>query len=107
MSTCADLDDEPTLHRLEGSAIQKGGLVIMKKGPSKDGEISHVFRKPDLPRVSMLGLDRLAAAKKKLIDDEKNEIKKSQVHSFKDGDEENELDENTDRSHSQGDHRKR
>lgn len=107
MSAYTDPDDDTSLHRLEGSGVQKGGLVIMKKGPSQDGESPHVFKRPDLPRVSMLGLDKLAAAKKKMVDDEKNEMKKSRVHSYRDGDEENELDENMERSHSHGDHRKR
>lgn len=74
-----DPDDDPSVHRLEGSSgNQPGGLVIMKKGPSKDSE-KHDFKKP-----SLLGLDRLAAVKRQQEDDKQRAHKKSKVTSYKD-----------------------
>lgn len=46
--------DDDNLHRLEGSDDQKGGLIIKKKAPT--------FK---IPQPSLLGLDKLAAAKRK------------------------------------------
>lgn len=66
--------DEP-LHRLEGtSGNERGGLSIMKKGPSGGADNLHVFK---APRASLLGLDKLA--KKKQED--------SKVSSYKDEEE--------------------
>ena len=43
-----DPDDDPSLHRIEGSSgTEKGGLIIMKKGPAQDAN-KHEFRKPSL-----------------------------------------------------------
>ena len=76
-----DPDDDPALHRLEGSSGgQKGGLVIMKKGSSVDTD-NHTFKKP-----SLLGLDKLAAAKRITESDVGGVKKKSKVISYKDDD---------------------
>ena len=85
MTAYIDPDSDPSLHRLEGSAGNEvGGLVIMKKGPA--GEDQHVFKKP---LTSLLGLDKLAEAKRKL--DSASDIvkRKSKVTSYKDEDDEN------------------
>jgi len=60
----------------------------MKKGPASDSN-KHDFK---APAVSVLGLDRLAAAKRKALEEEK-EIKKSKVQSYKDDEEDIEEDE--------------
>ncbi|XP_060516896.1 pre-mRNA-splicing factor ATP-dependent RNA helicase PRP16 [Cylas formicarius] len=50
------MDDDEGLHRLEGTTgSEKGGLVVKKKSTS-------TFK---VPQVSLLGLDRLAAAKRR------------------------------------------
>ncbi|KAK3086642.1 hypothetical protein FSP39_021298 [Pinctada imbricata] len=86
-----DPDDDPALHRLDGtSGNQKGGLVIMK---TSDKE--HTFKKPDLPKKSLLGLDRLAAAKRKADEEEKTK-KKSKISSYKDSGSDEELDYDND-----------
>ncbi|GFN95991.1 pre-mRNA-splicing factor ATP-dependent RNA helicase prp16-like [Plakobranchus ocellatus] len=92
----ASLDLDNDIHRLEGSSNESGGLVIMKKGPSK-GSDSHQFKKPDLPKVSLLGLDRLAAAKRNLSgsDPGSSTPKRSKVLSYRD-DEEDDIEENDD-----------
>ena len=52
------------VHRLEGiSANAVGGLVIKKKTAVSDGP---VFKKPEV-KQSLLGLDKLAAAKVHLV----------------------------------------
>lgn len=48
------MDDDDSLHRLEGISEQKGGLILKKKPPT--------FK---VPQPSLLGLDKLAAAKRK------------------------------------------
>lgn len=48
------MDDDDSLHRLEGISEQKGGLIIKKKPAT--------FK---VPQPSLLGLDKLAAAKRK------------------------------------------
>lgn len=48
------MDDDDNLHRLEGSNDQKGGLIVKKKTPT--------FK---IPQPSLLGLDKLALAKRK------------------------------------------
>lgn len=74
-------DDDPALHRLEGSmGDMKGGLVIMKKGPAHDND-KHTFKKP-----SLLGLDKLAASKRSADVDNGGMKKKSRVTSYKDSD---------------------
>lgn len=74
------MDDEST-SRLEGTTgKEKGGLVIMKKGSSGD---QHEFKIPSAmaPRASILGLDKLAALKRKQ-DEENKESKKSKILSY-------------------------
>lgn len=82
-----------SMHRLEGSdpAVQVGGLIVKKKSAAAE---PHVFRAPT-PRTSLLGLDLLAAQKRKEREtkeqessngDEKNR-KKSKVSSYKDWEE--------------------
>lgn len=73
-----DLDDDPTVHRLEASGPATGGLVIKK---STDSDASN-FK---VPKPSLLGLDRLAAQKRKEREDQNRLI------SFKD----NEYDDDT------------
>lgn len=51
-----ETDDDPSVHRLEASAPATGGLVIKKKDPEGTFKV---------PKTSMLGLDRLAAQKRK------------------------------------------
>lgn len=68
-----DLDDDPTVHRLEASGPATGGLVIKK---STDSDAS----KFKVPKPSLLGLDRLAAQKRKEREDQNRLI------SFKDND---------------------
>lgn len=65
-----DNDDDETVHRLEASAPQTGGLVVKKKDSS-----AGTFK---VPKPSLLGLDRLAAQKRKEREDAKRLI------SFKD-----------------------
>ena len=83
-----DPDNDPSIHRLEGSSgNEKGGLVIMKKGPAST-EDKHVFKVP-APRTSILGLDKLAAAKRKQQqEDQEKEERKSRVTSYRDEEEE-------------------
>ncbi|XP_062584815.1 pre-mRNA-splicing factor ATP-dependent RNA helicase PRP16-like [Saccostrea cucullata] len=78
----------------------EGGLVIMKK---TSGDESHTFKKPSLPKVSLLGLDRLAKEKRKAVEGEETIKKKSKVSSYKDDvddeseSDEEEIDENRDK----------
>lgn len=82
MTSFVDPDDDPALHRLEGSSgSEKGGLVIMKK-KSEHGDFK--FKKPSLPKVSLLGLDKLAAEKRKLDIKSENTTKRSKVTSYTD-----------------------
>jgi pre-mRNA-splicing factor ATP-dependent RNA helicase DHX38/PRP16 len=65
---------EESLHRLDGSSgTERGGLVIMKQ-KSADGS-QHTFKSPETPRSSLLGLDRLAAEKRKEQELEKSASK--------------------------------
>ncbi|XP_066503641.1 pre-mRNA-splicing factor ATP-dependent RNA helicase PRP16 isoform X3 [Hoplias malabaricus] len=87
------MEDDASLHRLEGSnpGVQVGGLILKKKSASAE---QHVFRAP-APRTSLLGLDLLAAQKRKEregkeqlnsdLDDRSS--KKSKVSSYKDWEE--------------------
>ncbi|KAJ7986110.1 hypothetical protein DPEC_G00347400 [Dallia pectoralis] len=87
------MEDDASLHRLEGNdpTTQLGGLIVKKMSAAAE---PHVFRAPT-PRTSLLGLDLLAAQKRKEredreqveadSDDQKN--KKSKVSSFKDWEE--------------------
>ena len=77
-----DPEDEPSLHRLEGtSGMEKGGLVIMKKGPSSETD-QHQFKKPQLVGKSLLGLDKLAAVKRQELSEQskKSSISQSDEH---------------------------
>ena len=95
-----DDEHDVSVHRLEGSsAKEKGGLVIMKKGPSETAD-KHVFLVP-APKPSILGLDRLAALKRKEQQDAAGR-KKSKVMSYKDDEEE--VEEEEDKQKSDGDH---
>ncbi|XP_076470815.1 pre-mRNA-splicing factor ATP-dependent RNA helicase PRP16-like [Babylonia areolata] len=94
-------DDDGDVHRLEGSSGQEqGGLVIMKKKPSGD---AHTFKKPDIPRpkVSLLGLDKLAALKRQTDSSEGGLTpKRSKISSYRDDDEDDadvEEEKNTDK----------
>ena len=81
MTSYIDPDNDPSLHRLEGSSGNEvGGLIIMKKGPAGKDD-THVFKKP---AVSLLGLDKLADAKRKSGNDTDNVKRKSKVTSYKD-----------------------
>ena len=85
-------DDDPSLHRLEGSSgNEKGGLIIKKKSVA-DGAGSHTFKVPAIPapKTSLLGLDRLAALKRKTAEEEKD-YKKSRVTSYRDEDDDEEI----------------
>lgn len=55
-------EDDPSLHRLEASAPATGGLVVKKKESDAD-----IFK---VPKPSLLGLDRLAAQKRKEREDQ-------------------------------------
>lgn len=61
-----EIDDDSTVHRLEASGPQTGGLVVKKKD---SGAVT--FK---VPKPSLLGLDRLAAQKRKERDDAKRLI---------------------------------
>ena len=93
MSTL-DLDSD--VHRLEGSSgNESGGLVIMKKSLSKGSDFPQ-FKKPDMPKTSLLGLDRLAAAKRNIpgITSGSSTPKRSKVMSYRD-EEEDDIEEDS------------
>lgn len=50
-----DAEEDSSIHRLEGSSSSVGGLIIKKKS-----QVEHEFKRPDVPRKSLLGLDKLA-----------------------------------------------
>lgn len=86
------MDDDTSMHRLEGTDLkaQVGGLIVKKKSAAAE---PHVFRAP-APRTSMLGLDLLAAQKRKERESQEpngaagdDRTKKSKVSSYKDWDE--------------------
>ncbi|XP_039619262.1 pre-mRNA-splicing factor ATP-dependent RNA helicase PRP16 isoform X1 [Polypterus senegalus] len=90
--TFLGMEVDACLHRLEGSDPneQVGGLVVRKKSAAAE---QHIFRAPT-PRTSLLGLDLLAAQKRK-DREEKNKQeeleekwkKKSKVSSYRDWEE--------------------
>ena len=91
------MSEDSSVHRLEGSSKQVGGLIIKKKPSSNDGTKSLSFKAPQ-PRSSLLGLDRLAAVKRREKEELEDETKKrSKVTSYKDdwedGDEDEEEEE--------------
>lgn len=52
------MEYDDTINRLEGSSGDEvGGLIIKKKAQAE-----HEFKRPDLPRKSLLGLDKLAGS---------------------------------------------
>lgn len=87
------MDDDVSMHRLEGSdlTVQVGGLIVKKKSAAAE---PHVFRAPT-PRTSLLGLDLLAAQKRKERETKEQadsssddrSSKKSKVSSYKDWEE--------------------
>lgn len=87
------MDDDTSMHRLEGTdpKAEVGGLIVKKKSAASE---PHVFRAP-APRTSMLGLDLLAAQKRKERENQEHNgaggddgtNKKSKVSSYKDWDE--------------------
>uniref|UniRef100_A0A8C7KM46 Pre-mRNA-splicing factor ATP-dependent RNA helicase PRP16 n=1 Tax=Oncorhynchus kisutch TaxID=8019 RepID=A0A8C7KM46_ONCKI len=87
------MEDDASLHRLEGSdpTAQVCGLIVKKKSAAVE---PHVFRAPT-PRTSLLGLDLLAAQKRKEregkeqaeADSDDRNNKKSKVSSYKDWEE--------------------
>ncbi|XP_035680247.1 pre-mRNA-splicing factor ATP-dependent RNA helicase PRP16-like isoform X2 [Branchiostoma floridae] len=93
-----DFDDDPSLHRLEGSDGKEVGGLIIKKGPSTTDD-KHTFKAP-APRTSLLGLDKLAAQKRKEKEEseEGKTPKRSKASSYNDDwDEEDIEDEKEDR----------
>uniref|UniRef100_A0A7N8X5F4 Pre-mRNA-splicing factor ATP-dependent RNA helicase PRP16 n=1 Tax=Mastacembelus armatus TaxID=205130 RepID=A0A7N8X5F4_9TELE len=87
------MDDDVSMHRLEGTdpSAEVGGLIVKKKSAAAE---PHVFRAPT-PRTSLLGLDLLAAQKRKERESkEQGDVggsdksrKKSKVSSYKDWEE--------------------
>lgn len=82
------MEDDSSLHRLEGSdpSVQVGGLIVKKKSAATE---QHVFRAP-APRTSLLGLDLLAAQKRKEREGKEkldDQPKKSKVSSYRDWEE--------------------
>ncbi|XP_072321946.1 pre-mRNA-splicing factor ATP-dependent RNA helicase PRP16 isoform X2 [Eucyclogobius newberryi] len=86
------MDEDLSMHRLAGTdpSSEVGGLIVKKKSAAAE---AHVFRAPT-PRTSLLGLDLLAAQKRKERDlkekadglDEERDLKKSKLSSYKDWD---------------------
>ncbi|NXV65572.1 PRP16 helicase, partial [Molothrus ater] len=74
---------EESLHRLSGTGPsgEAGGLVLRARGAEQ-----HVFKAP-APRVSLLGLDVLAAQKRRERQEEAAGGKRSRVASYKDWEE--------------------
>nr|CAD7614025.1 unnamed protein product [Timema genevievae] len=81
----SDMDDA-AVYRLEGSKQEIGGLIFTKKTQSEDGS----FKIPSAKK-SLLGLDRLAAIRRKEKDDEIRGVDKSMVTSYTDQDEGHEV----------------
>ncbi|TNN87585.1 Pre-mRNA-splicing factor ATP-dependent RNA helicase PRP16 [Liparis tanakae] len=85
------MDDDVSMHRLEGSDpdTQVGGLMVKTKSAAEE---PHVFRAPT-PRTSLLGLDLLAAQKRKERESKEqaeaddNNRKKSKITSYQDWEE--------------------
>ncbi|KAJ8343832.1 hypothetical protein SKAU_G00311610 [Synaphobranchus kaupii] len=104
------MEDDDSLHRLEGSdpGMEVGGLIVKKKSAAAE---PHVFRVPT-PRTSLLGLDLLAMQKRKEreAEEEDKTTKKSKVSSYRDWDEGKEdsgSDEEEDEEESGGDKKER
>ena len=86
------MDDDVSIHRLEGTdpMAEVGGLIVKQKSAAEE---PHVFRAPT-PRTSLLGLDLLAAQKRKERENkeqadasEERNRKKSKVTSYQDWEE--------------------
>uniref|UniRef100_A0A8C3G933 Pre-mRNA-splicing factor ATP-dependent RNA helicase PRP16 n=1 Tax=Cyclopterus lumpus TaxID=8103 RepID=A0A8C3G933_CYCLU len=85
------MDDDVSMHRLEGTDpdAQVGGLMVKTKSAAAE---PHVFRAPT-PRTSLLGLDLLAAQKRKERESQEqaeaddSNRKKSKVSSYQDWEE--------------------
>lgn len=91
--------DSGSLHRLEGTTIQTGGLVVKKK--SKETSARDDFKKPLLSKGSLLGLDVLAQRKRQLKEAQLDELqgeKRSKVESYRE-EEEDEIEDEDDKSH--------
>ncbi|XP_034251068.1 pre-mRNA-splicing factor ATP-dependent RNA helicase PRP16 [Thrips palmi] len=86
------MDDDDGVYHLAAPVAQQGGLIIKKK--SQDGG-SSVFKVPEVKK-SLLGLDRLAAARRKDKEDDQDDraFKRSKVMSYQEGD--SDEDDNTD-----------
>ncbi|KAJ8249225.1 hypothetical protein GJAV_G00232530 [Gymnothorax javanicus] len=104
------MEDDDSLHRLEGSdpGAQVGGLIVKKKSAAAE---PHIFRVPT-PRTSLLGLDLLAMQKRKEreVEEEDKKTKKSKVSSYRDWDEgrgDSGSDEEDDKEESGGDRKAR
>ena len=98
---------DDSIHRLEGSSNQVGGLIIKKKASDNNGKAS--FKMPQ-PRSSLLGLDRLAAAKRKEKEELEDESRKrSKVTSYKDdwegGDDDDDDDDDEDENEKGSSHK--
>ncbi|KAG8230357.1 hypothetical protein J437_LFUL000628 [Ladona fulva] len=65
-------EDDPEIYRLEGSKSEVGGLIIKKKPNQND----NTFKVPP-PRQSLLGLDKLAALRKKEREEEFLQLEKT------------------------------
>ncbi|RZF39395.1 hypothetical protein LSTR_LSTR000916 [Laodelphax striatellus] len=85
-------EEEEDIYQLRGSNEQKGGLIIKKKqAPGSSIQFK-------VPKPSLLGLDKLAAQRRKEKEESvEREIKKSKISSYKE-EEEIELDESPHRS---------
>ncbi|GFR79064.1 pre-mRNA-splicing factor ATP-dependent RNA helicase PRP16-like [Elysia marginata] len=105
----SNLELDSDIHRLEGSSgNESGGLVIMKKGPSK-GSDAHHFKKPEMPRSSILGLDRLAAAKRNMSSSSSGSStpKRSKVTSYREDEEDDVEEDNSDEDNDDDENKSR
>lgn len=78
------------LHRLTViDEPQEGGLIIKKKAQPLSSDDQHVFKVPTLPAASVLGLDKLAAEKRRNAStNSSSKRSKTSSSSFDDNDEE-------------------
>ncbi|KAI8504571.1 Pre-mRNA-splicing factor ATP-dependent RNA helicase PRP16 [Branchiostoma belcheri] len=97
-----EFDDDPSLHRLEGSDGKEVGGLIIKKGPSTSDD-KHTFKAP-APRTSLLGLDKLAAQKRKEKEEseEGKTPKRSKASSYNDDWDEEDIEDEKEDRHSFG-----
>ena len=80
-------EDSGSLHRLPGTDYQQvGGLIIKKKTQAISSDEQHVFKMPQIPpTTSVLGLDKLAAEKRRVQSSASTtEPKRSKTSSFDD-----------------------